>query len=95
MRHPVLLLVLLVVTLGVWAAAPAPIQTFSGTHTIAAAMSAQDQPTKDFKVDINVGHGGGRWYANPVWIGLGVLVLLVLIVIAVVAGRGGGTTIVK
>jgi len=95
MRHPVLLLVLLVVTLGVWAAASAPIQRFSETQTIAAAMSAEDRPTKDFKVDINVGHDGGRWYANPVWIGLGVLVLLVLIVIAVVAGRGGGTTVVK
>jgi hypothetical protein len=46
-------------------------------------------------VDINVNHGGGRWYANPMWIAIGALAVIVLIALIVMAGRGGGTTVVK
>jgi hypothetical protein len=48
-------------------------------------------------VDINVNHGGSgaRWYANPVWIAIGALALIVLIVLIVMAGRGGGTTVIR
>jgi len=47
-------------------------------------------------VDINVNRGGGgRWYANPVWIAIGALAVIVLIALIVMAGRGGGTTVVK
>ena len=50
---------------------------------------------KDPKADINANRGGGgRWYANPIWMAIGGLAVpgSVLIVMAV---RGGGTTIVK
>jgi hypothetical protein len=56
---------------------------------------AQAQPSGKVDVDINVNHGGGRWYANPLWIAIGALAAIVLIVLIVMAGRGGGTTVVK
>jgi hypothetical protein len=57
---------------------------------------AQAQPGAKLDVDINVNHGGGgRWYANPMWIAIGVLAAIVLIALIVMAGRGGGTTVVK
>lgn len=58
---------------------------------------AQAQPGGKLDVDINVNHGGGggRWYANPMWIAIGALAVIVLIALIVMAGRGGGTTVVK
>ena len=59
--------------------------------------AAPAQPSGKVDVDINVnrGQGGGRWYANPVWIAIGALAVIVLIALIVMAGRGGGTTIVR
>jgi amino acid transporter len=58
--------------------------------------AAATQPGGKLDVDINVNHGGsGRWYANPVWIAIGALALIVLIVLIVMAGRGGGTTVIR
>lgn len=74
---------------------PVSALSLPGSHSVTAAFSAQDQPGKSLNVDINVNHAGGQWYANPIWIGLGVLILVVLVVIAMMAGRGGGTTVVK
>lgn len=71
-------------------------QTLAAT-TVALNLSLdQAAPTKH-EIDINVNHGGGRaWYASPVWIAIGVLVLFVLILLIVLATRGGGgTTIVR
>ena len=54
------------------------------------------QPSGKLDVDINVNHGGGgRWYANPLWIAIGALAVILLIALIVMAGRGGGTTVVK
>jgi amino acid transporter len=54
------------------------------------------QPGGKLDVDINVNnHSGGRWYANPVWIAIGALALIVLVVLIVMAGRGGGTTVIR
>lgn len=50
---------------------------------------------KTSKVDINVNRGGGKWYANPIWMAIGGLAVLVLLILIVMAVRGGGTTIVK
>lgn len=75
--------------------------TTLGSDATLTAASYQEpaQPTKEFKLDINVnrGDGGGRiWYANPVWIGGVALVLFIaLIVMAASRGGSGGTTIVK
>jgi amino acid transporter len=58
--------------------------------------AAPAQPGGKLDVDINVNHhSGGRWYANPVWIAIGALALIVLIVLIVMAGRGGGTTVIR
>jgi protein-S-isoprenylcysteine O-methyltransferase Ste14 len=66
----------------------------SGVPT--ASVFAQQVPDKTIDVNVNTGHGGGRWYANPVWIGLGVLAVIVILLLVVLAARGGGgTTIVK
>jgi hypothetical protein len=55
------------------------------------------QPTGKVDVDINVNHNGGgtRWYANPMWIAIGALAVIVLIALIVMAGRGGGTTVIR
>ena len=59
--------------------------------------AAPAQPGGKLDVDINVNHGdgGGRWYRNPMWIAIGALAVIVLIALIVMAGRGGGTTVVK
>lgn len=57
----------------------------------AYVVSAQ-QPTGQIDVDIDT--DGDAWWANPVWIGIGVVGLLALIAIIVAASRGG-TTVVK
>jgi hypothetical protein len=50
----------------------------------------------DVNIDVNRGHGGGAWWANPVWIAIGALAFVLLIVIIAMAFRGGGgTTIIR
>jgi hypothetical protein len=55
------------------------------------AADAQ-QPTGQVDVDIDVDEG--EWWANPVWIGIGLVALIALIAIIVAASRGG-TTVIK
>jgi hypothetical protein len=88
--------------LGLAIAIPAPASALDVSSTAIAADSSSSmtvadfQPEgKDLKVDINVNRGGGRWYANPIWMAIGGLAVLVLLVLIVMAVRGGGTTIVK
>ena len=50
------------------------------------------QPPGQIDVDIDVDEG--EWWANPVWIGIGIVGLIALIAIIVAASRGG-TTVVK
>ncbi len=58
----------------------------------AHALEAAQAPS----VTIDVNKGGGRvWYANPVWIAIGILALLIVVVLIVMAAKGGGTTVVK
>jgi hypothetical protein len=90
--------------LGLAIAIPAQVSALDVSSTAIDAVSsttvaaADFQPEgKDLKVDINVNRGGGgRWYANPVWMAIGGLAVLVVLVLLVMAVRGGGgTTIVK
>jgi len=88
---------------GLAIAIPAQVSVLDLSSTAIAAgssstmVAADFQPEgKDLKVDINVNRGGGgRWYANPVWMAIGGLAVLVLLVLIVMAVRGSGTTIVK
>jgi hypothetical protein len=62
----------------------------------ALALAAQQPGGKlDVNIDVNKGGGGGDWWANPVWIAIGVIALVLLVVIVAMSTRGGGTTIVK
>ena len=61
--------------------------------TLAAAPMAQAQDIpKSVNVNISTNDGGGEWYKNPIVIGGGVILLFLL---AALAGRSGGTTVVK
>lgn len=47
-------------------------------------------------ISVDITESGGDWWANPVWIGVGIVALILLVVIVAMATRGGGgTTIVK
>src|SRR5689334_1521470 len=88
--------------LSLWSIPTAAAQLSSHDTTVVALQqpsgSATTQaPSGKVDVDINVnrGQGGGRWYANPMWIAIGALAVIVLIVLIMMAGRGGGTTIVR
>jgi hypothetical protein len=37
----------------------------------------------------------GAWYTRPVWIVIGIIALVLILVLISLAGRRGGTTIVK
>lgn len=63
---------------------PAPVADF--------VVAAQELPTQ---IDVDVdADGGGAWYANPIWIAIGVVALIAVIALVATASRGG-TTIIK
>jgi hypothetical protein len=69
---------------------PAPASADSGY-----ALTLDQQPSGKLDINIDVNEGGGDWWANPIWIGIGAVGLLLLVVLIVMAARGGGTTVVK
>lgn len=76
-----------------------PVPTYAvaghGAFLVAAAQG-QSAPSGKLDVDIDVNRGGGGvWYANPVWIGIGIVALILVVAIIAMAARGGGTTIIK
>ena len=58
-------------------------------------LAANQQPGGQFDVNIDVTEGGGGWWADPIWIAVGVIGVVLLIVIVAMAARGGGTTVIK
>jgi hypothetical protein len=98
MRGVLLSLVVIAVTLAAPRPASASASLLSGGTTMSAAASGELQnPAKDLSVDINVNHGGGRWYRSPVWIAIGAIaaVIVLLLIVLVARSGGGGTTIVR
>lgn len=72
----------------------------AATPAVAAADSGyvvalDQQPSGQLDVDIDIAESSGDWWANPIWIGIGVIALLLLVVIIAMAARGGGTTVIK
>jgi hypothetical protein len=61
----------------------------------AGSVLAMVQQPGQYEVDIDVDGAGGAWWANPFWIGAGIVGLILLIVIIALATRGGGTTVIK
>lgn len=88
MRFFIALLAVLGVVLIGSAAVPAVALANSGY-----VLAADQQPSG--QLDINVDVNQGEWWANPVWIAVGVIALVLLVVIITMAARGGGTTIIK
>lgn len=62
----------------------------------AQTVLAQDPPVK---VEVSTAPSTTVWYADPLWIGIGVVAVLFVIVLIVLASRGGGgkssTTVVR
>lgn len=88
MRFFIALLAVLGVALIGSAAAPAVAMADSSY-----VLAADQQPSG--QLDINVDVNQGEWWANPVWIAVGVIALVLLVVIIAMAARGGGTTVIK
>ena len=61
----------------------------------ATVVYALQVPDKSVDINVDLNKGGGKWYANPVWIGIGAVAVIVVLLLVVLAARGGGTTIVK
>jgi hypothetical protein len=66
----------------------------SAAETGYVVALAQEVPTGELNVDIDT-DGGGAWWANPMWIAIGIVALILLIVVVAMASRGSGTTIIK
>ena len=73
------------------AAVAVPAAAADSTYVVALAQ--QQPPSGELNVDVNLSEGGA-WYADPVWIGIGVVALIVLVLIVAMASRGG-TTVIK
>ena len=58
-------------------------------------LALDQQPSGTLDVNIDINEGGGDWWANPIWIGIGVVAVLLILVLVVMAARGGGTTVIK
>ena len=68
----------------------------SSGHVYALQQAQPTVPDKTIDINVNTNRGGGRWYANPVWIGIGVLAVVVILLLVIMAARGGGgTTIIR
>ena len=68
-----------------------------GPSVMPVLALAQGQPVQG-KVDVDINThsgGGGAWWANPIWIAIGVIALVLLIVVIAMAARGSGTTVIK
>lgn len=68
-----------------------------GPLAMPALALAQGQPAQGrLDVNINTHSGGGAaWWANPIWIAIGVIALVLLVVVIAMAARGSGTTVIK
>jgi hypothetical protein len=53
-------------------------------------LRAPTAPDKQIDINISTNKGGGKWYANPVWIAIGAVAAIVVLLLVVLAARGGG-----
>jgi hypothetical protein len=65
--------------------------------TVLALAAVQDPPVPKPDVDVSVTTERTVWYADPVWITIGVLAAILVIGLIVAASRSGGgsTTVIK
>ncbi len=64
---------------------------------VLALAAVQDPPVPKPDVDVSVTTERTVWYADPVWITIGVLAAILIIGLIIAASRSGGgsTTVVK
>ena len=87
---------LFVPSLSVVGTSSAPLAFTASASAAGTLEPAQEAPKAQIDIDINKGGGGRAWYANPMWIAIGVIALVVLVMLVVMAGKGGGgTTVVR
>ena len=89
MRLAIALLALVGLAAAGIGATPAP-AAFDSGYVLAMA-----QPPGQYSIDINVDSADSAWWANPLWIAIGVVALVLLVVIIALAVRGDGTTVIK
>src|SRR5258707_239959 len=99
MRLSLFALLASVMILGALSQAPV-FASGSRVDTAGATVSyAQEKPGAKLDVNIDVNKGGGnegrKWYLSPIWLAIGGLAVLLVLVLFIMAGRGGGTTIVR
>jgi hypothetical protein len=70
------------------------VPSISSPSTVVYALQTPDKKI-DIDISTNRGGGGGKWYANPLWIAIGAVAAIVVLLLMITAARGGGTTIVK
>jgi hypothetical protein len=63
---------------------------FSAVVHAADSVEAPQPP----QINIEVNKGGGKWYASPVWIAIGVIGGILILMLIIMALRGS-TTVVK
>jgi hypothetical protein len=49
----------------------------------------------EVELDVDINDEGGAWYADPVWIVIGIAALVIIVALIAMTGRGGGTTVVR
>lgn len=71
----------------------------SATAAMAAPLALLQDPPAPVKVDVTTTESHTVWYTDPLWLGIGGLVVLLVIVLAVMAARGrdsgSSTTVVR
>jgi hypothetical protein len=71
----------------------------SAATAMAAPIALLQDPQAPVKVDVHTTETHTVWYADPIWIAVGAIVVLLIIVLAVLAGRGRdsgtSTTVIK
>ena len=68
----------------------------SAGPSVSAVVYAADaaELSQPPQINVEVNRGGGRWYASPVWIAIGVIGGVLVLMLIIMALRGG-TTVVK
>lgn len=61
-------------------------------HEAGAATAFVQEPPIDVQIEIS---DRGGWWADPVWVAIGVIALVLVVVVVAMAARGGGTTVIK
>jgi hypothetical protein len=56
---------------------------------------AQPPAKGEVELDVNINDESGAWYTDPVWIVIGIAALVIIVALIAMAGRGGGTTVVR